>query len=248
MGPITVESSCSLAMKFERKPNSWSTVKIVSHTNRRGGQTHIGMSRFQLDQCRTWSRTQALRRYGMYHSHKQYMVTKKMYLIFHNLPFPFLFFLFSPRCSSVQSSRAPFGTPADPAPLFKIFPLRYISPYLSNHPTLHRFTSHDNIANFLALRNFFVDPSSGTSIHIDQVKDIDPTVVYDLVGPDWTHRQKGLSRDQVIDKAFEDKVVLALKAILEKEDLGFIELPRVLKDKGRTSPSGKQFFSRQMVV
>src|SRR5882762_5953142 len=60
-----------------------------------------------------------------------------------------------------------------------------------DYPTLHRFTSHDNIANILAPRNFFVDPSSGTSIHIDQVKDIDPSVVYDLVGPDWTHRQKG---------------------------------------------------------
>jgi hypothetical protein len=38
-------------------------------------------------------------------------------------------------------------------------------------------------------------------------------------------------RDQVIDKAFEDKAVLALKAIPEKEDPSFIELPRVLKDK-----------------
>ena len=42
---------------------------------------------------------------------------------------------------------------------------------------------------------------------------------------------KRLSRDQITDKVFEEKAALALKAILEKEDPGFIALPRVIQDK-----------------
>jgi hypothetical protein len=116
-------------------------------------------------------------------------------------------------------------------PIIKKFPvtLRISLPGFDD-PTSHRFTSFDNIANFLAPKDFFVDPS-GKSIHIDQVEDINPNIVYHMVGPGWTHRQKRLSRDQITDKVFEEKAALALKAILEKEDPGFIALPRVIQDK-----------------
>jgi hypothetical protein len=116
-------------------------------------------------------------------------------------------------------------------PIIKKFPvtLRISLPDF-DHLTSHRFTSFDNIADFLAPKNFLVDPL-GNAIHIDQLEDIDPSVVYYLVGPGWTHRQKGLSRDQVVDRVFEQKAAFALRAILEKEDPGFTELPRVIKDK-----------------
>jgi hypothetical protein len=38
-----------------------------------------------------------------------------------------------------------------------------------------------------------------------------------------------LTREQVWDKVFEGKTALALKEILEEEDLKAIELPRVIK-------------------
>jgi hypothetical protein len=97
-------------------------------------------------------------------------------------------------------------------------------------PVSLRFTSFDNIADFLKPKSFFVDPSSGTTVQIDQVEDLDPGVVYDVYGPGWTHRQKGLSREQVVDRVFENKAAMALKAILQKEAGGFVELPRVIQD------------------
>jgi hypothetical protein len=75
-----------------------------------------------------------------------------------------------------------------------------------------------------------MDPLSKRSIRIDRVKEIDPNRVYDVVGTGFTYRHKGLSREQVVDKVFEEKAALALNKILKKEDPGIIELPRVVRD------------------
>lgn len=68
-------------------------------------------------------------------------------------------------------------------------------------------------------------------IRINQVETVNPDRVYDLVGVGFTYRQKGLSREQVVDKVFQEKAALALKEILKEEDPGIVELPRVVRDK-----------------
>ena len=76
-----------------------------------------------------------------------------------------------------------------------------------------------------------MDPLSNKPIRINQVERINPDRVYDLIGVGFTYHQKGLSREQVVDKVFEEKAALALKEILKKEDPGIVELPRVVQDK-----------------
>ena len=76
-----------------------------------------------------------------------------------------------------------------------------------------------------------MDPLSNTPIRINQVERINPDRVYDLVGAGFTYRQMGLSREQVVDKVFEEKAALALKEVLKKEDPGIVELRRVVRDK-----------------
>jgi hypothetical protein len=49
-----------------------------------------------------------------------------------------------------------------------------------DNPALFRFDSFEQIANFLAPKDFLADPSSMVAIQYDQVKDINPDVVYDL--------------------------------------------------------------------
>lgn len=79
-----------------------------------------------------------------------------------------------------------------PRPIIRKFPVTLrISLPEYDKPASLRFTSFDNIANFLKPTSFFLDPLSGTTVQIDQVEDLDPGVVYDVYGPGWTHHQKG---------------------------------------------------------
>ena len=105
-----------------------------------------------------------------------------------------------------------------------------LSPY-NNSPVAFKFTMFSNIKQFLQLNHFLMDPLSNEPITIDEVERINPDRVYDLVGVGFTYCQKGFSREQGVDKVFEEKAVLALKEILKKEDPGIVELPRVVQDK-----------------
>ena len=75
-----------------------------------------------------------------------------------------------------------------------------------------------------------MDASSNTTVQIDQVEDLDLGIIYDVCGPGWTHRHKGLLREQVVYRVFENKAAMVLKAILQKEAGGFVELPRVIQN------------------
>ena len=118
-------------------------------------------------------------------------------------------------------------------PAIKKFPitLQICLPPYNNRPLPFDFASFNDIEKFLQPNRFFVDPLSDKPIMIDQVERLNPDRVYDLVGAGFTYRQKGLSREQVVDKVFEEKAALALKEILKKEDPGIVELPRVVRDK-----------------
>ena len=105
-----------------------------------------------------------------------------------------------------------------------------LSPY-NNSPVAFKFATFSNIKQFLQLDRFLMDPLSNEPITIDEVERINPDRVYDLVGVGFTYCQKGCSREQGVDKVFEEKAALALKEILKKEDPGIVELPRVVQDK-----------------
>ena len=63
-----------------------------------------------------------------------------------------------------------------------------------------------------------------------QVDKIDPDVIYHVAGSGLPYREKGLSREQVWNRVFERKTVLALKETLENEDSKVMKLPRVIKN------------------
>ena len=65
---------------------------------------------------------------------------------------------------------------------------------------------------------------------------IDPSIVYEVAGSGLPSREKGsmIQREQIWDTVFERKAALALKEALKKEDPKVLELPRVVKEKGRT--------------
>jgi len=47
------------------------------------------------------------------------------------------------------------------------------------------FASFKAISDFLAPSDLLIDPSSHIGIHCNQVKDINPEIVYDLIGPSF---------------------------------------------------------------
>jgi len=57
-------------------------------------------------------------------------------------------------------------------------------PY-ENPPALITFASFKAISDFLAPSDLLIDPSSHIGIHCNQVKDINPEIVYDLIGPSF---------------------------------------------------------------
>jgi len=71
------------------------------------------------------------------------------------------------------------------------------------------FESFD-IKEWLKPKHFLVD-SSGNSIYYPHVEKINLNIVYRIVGPGLSVREKGLSREQVWDKVFERKAFLAVK-------------------------------------
>jgi hypothetical protein len=99
-----------------------------------------------------------------------------------------------------------------------------------DEPTFINFESFDKISEFLAPNLLLRDPTSGVALHADQVRNIDPGIVYDIIGTGFPFREKGLSSEQVWDKVFEGKSSLALFSALQKEDPGVRELPRVIRD------------------
>ena len=58
--------------------------------------------------------------------------------------------------------------------------------------------------------------------NVVQIK-IDPDIIYDVAGSGLPYCEKVLMREQVWDKVFERKTTLALKEVLEEEDLKAIE-------------------------
>ncbi len=104
--------------------------------------------------------------------------------------------------------------------------------------TSHEFKSAEAITRFLSEpKQFLLDPETGHAIHPDQVKKIDPNVIYEVAGsglpyPEKGNPEKGMTREQVWDCVFEEKTALALKKVLEREDPKVTELPRVVKNGG----------------
>ena len=100
--------------------------------------------------------------------------------------------------------------------------------------TVNRFKSAKRLEEFLADRKkILIDNKTGDAIHYDQVHMVDPNIIYDIVGSGLKYdRAKGLSlaRDQVWDKVFKRKTVIALREALEAEGEKLIELARVIKD------------------
>lgn len=98
-------------------------------------------------------------------------------------------------------------------------------------PTSHTFKNEKDLADFLKQPpQFLRDPDTGRSIRHRNVNQVDPSVIYDIVGSGIPYREKGLSREQVWDKVFEVKTAMVLRSVLEKEDPGVVELPRVVQD------------------
>jgi hypothetical protein len=93
------------------------------------------------------------------------------------------------------------------------------------------FPSYDSISDFLAPTTFLRAPRS-KNIHRGNVKDIDPTKIYEILGPGFIcQKRTWLSRDDwVWDKDFEEKAKLALKVKLQKGDPGLVDLPRKIYD------------------
>jgi len=114
-------------------------------------------------------------------------------------------------------------------PTIKKFPVTLRIVYPHDDVISTRFQSFDDISELLQPKHFLVDPS-GNAIYYRQVTKIDPNIVYRIVGPGLLAWEKGLARDQVWDKVFEKKASLAVKRVLEKEDPGVTELPRVVVD------------------
>jgi hypothetical protein len=90
------------------------------------------------------------------------------------------------------------------------------------------FQSYDDIADFLSPKALFQAPNSPI-IRRHNVKAIDPTKAYEIIGPGYVRREKGL-REQVWDKVFEEKSKLALKAKLQRVDPDVVDLPRKVLD------------------
>jgi hypothetical protein len=108
--------------------------------------------------------------------------------------------------------------------------LNIVYPYWDT-PTSHTFKNKKDLADFLKQPpQFLRDPETGKAIRHGNVNQVDPSVIYDIVGSGIPYRKKGLSQEQVWDKVFEVKTATALKSVLEKDDPGVVELPRVVQD------------------
>src|SRR5882762_5128289 len=95
----------------------------------------------------------------------------------------------------------------------------------------HTFENEKEVATFLKQSpQFLRDPETNKAIRHNDVKQINPNVIYDIAGSGMPYREKGLSHEQVWDKVFEAKTAMALKDVLEKEGSVVVEMPRVIKD------------------
>jgi hypothetical protein len=112
----------------------------------------------------------------------------------------------------------------------KTITLKIKYPYWDN-PISHTFEGEKDLADFLKNPpQFLRDPETNKAFRHNNVKQINPNVIYEIAGPGLEYREKGIvSREW--DKVFEAKSARALKEILSKEDPGLVELPRVIKDK-----------------
>jgi hypothetical protein len=108
--------------------------------------------------------------------------------------------------------------------------LNLLYPYW-DAPISHTFKNEKEIVNFLKQPpQFLRDPDTNKAIRHGDVKQINPNVIYDIVGSGMPFREKGLSREQVWDKVFKAKTARALKDVLEKEGSVVVEMSRVIKD------------------
>lgn len=111
----------------------------------------------------------------------------------------------------------------------KSFTLNILYPHWDT-PISHTFKDEKDLADFLKQPpQFLRDPETNKSIRHNNVKQINPNIIYDIAGSGIPYREKGLSQEQIWDKVFEGKTATALKNVLEKEGL-VVELPRVVKD------------------
>jgi hypothetical protein len=111
--------------------------------------------------------------------------------------------------------------------------LNILYPYW-DMPISHTFKNVKAVAAFLKKPpQFLLDPDTGKAIRHEDVKQIDPNVIYDIIGSGMPYREKRLSREQVWDKVFEAKTAMALRDVLEKEGSVVVEIPRVIQDSQR---------------
>lgn len=131
--------------------------------------------------------------------------------------------------------------------VIKEFPitLRISLPHY-DEPVSFSFTSFADISEFLAPKDFFIHPSSRRAIRYNQVKDVNPNVVYDWFSGWMCYDQNLPLRERVKDVVpFDKQAISTLKTILAKEDPSFKELPGkgVVKDKeGKVVAEWKAIF------
>jgi hypothetical protein len=123
---------------------------------------------------------------------------------------------------AISSSAIRFGRKS------KSITLNIVYPYWET-PTSLTFKSEKALAAFLKQPpQFLRDPDTGKAIRHENVKEINPNVIYDISS--MPYREKILSQEQVWEMVFGAKIATALKDVLEKEDPGIVELPWVVKD------------------
>ena len=98
-------------------------------------------------------------------------------------------------------------------------------------PILHTFKNKKEVATFLKQPpQFLWDLETDKAISHNDVKHINPNVIYDIVGSGRPYCEKGLSCEQVWDKVFKAKTAMALRDILKKEGSTVVEMLKVIED------------------